>query len=110
MAEVEAPLQGTLREILERVHVIPRAYTIYATREAGEWQLDPTAVASPAPADRTRRLSREGGEPLDYLLEVEDAVHVHEDWCSCAGKDVLTAEEFLRIVAYYAENDAYPTG
>ena len=45
-----------------------------------------------------------------YLLEVFIAKEILEDWSAAFPSSKLSVQEKCRLLVYYAENDAYPTG
>jgi hypothetical protein len=57
-----------------------------------------SAVATPAP------------DGLAYLLEVRVALDVIDVWSSWRSGRLPTIVEQVAAIAYYADNDAYPSG
>src|SRR5438874_8151313 len=82
---------------------------IYAKRPNGGWSTNSDARVEPILNERgeERELGMKLGE-YEFFLPVALAREVLEDWESYIGGPVSDAQERVRILAHYVENDALP--
>jgi hypothetical protein len=82
---------------------------IYAAPINGKWCAESPAALVPFPEDgdhlRSMGQDRDG---MTYMLEVFLANEVIDDWAARTGVEYLDIETKIKLLAYYAEHDAYP--
>jgi hypothetical protein len=107
MGTIDEPARETLIDLVARLDELPDCVTIYAERLHGEWRAESLAVVRPVD-EPPQSLPVIGNVVLEYVLEAFIAREALQGWLALTGCLVLSNEERLRVLVYYAENDAWP--
>lgn len=89
-----------LEQLLDRIHELPDGECIFARKP---WSATSEAVTAPL-GENFQVPSDVVALGLDYFLEV----HIAREVLEVFGDRPASSEEKLRLLIFYAENDAYP--
>ena len=80
--------------------------TIYVARVGGKWLHDSQAVVAVVEGGDIRQSFE--GVPMEYVLEVDLAKDIVDDWLEIAGKARISDAGKFFVITHYAENDCWP--